>query len=209
MTAKDLYEEYWRRESPPPLADPLAPTRRRILWSLTGDDGAGRRLLDCGSGDGGLVGEAAARGFEAVGLEIAEGALERARAAYPDARFVRHAIEDRPWPVAPASFDYVVSFEVIEHLLRPADLLAGAYDALKPGGHLALTTPYHGLLKNLAIAVLAFDRHYDVEGDHIRFFSDRALERLLVENGFVVERKIHFGRFRGLWAGVFVWARKR
>jgi hypothetical protein len=31
----------------------------------------------------------------------------------------------------------------------------------------------------------------------------------LHSNGFVVERIRHFGRFAPLWAGVFVWARKR
>ena len=42
--------------------------------------------------------------------------------------------------------------------------------AQRHGGGLALTTPYHGRIKNFAVAALAFDRHFDVEGDHVRFF---------------------------------------
>ena len=79
---------------------------------------------------------------------------------------------------------------------------------MRDGGGLALTTPYHGRLKNLAIAAVGFDRHFAVEGDHVRFFSDRSLRRLLEETGFDVVRVEHFGRVRWLWAGAFVWAVK-
>jgi len=103
----------------------------------------------------------------------------------------------------------VVAFEVLEHLLRPGALIEGAREALRPGGHVALSTPYHGVSKNVVLSLVAFDRHFAPEGDHIRFFTDGALERLLNANGFAVERIRHFGRFAPLWAGVFLWARKR
>ena len=76
------------------------------------------------------------------------------------------------------------------------------------GGYLALTTPYHGLLKNLALATFAFEQHFDVTGGHIRFFTDRALRQLLRTEGFEVLDLLHYGRAPLLWAGVFVWARK-
>ena len=41
------------------------------------------------------------------------------------------------------------------------------------GGAFFLSTPYHGLVKNLALAAFRFDRHFAVDGDHIRFFTDR------------------------------------
>ena len=202
------YDAYWSEADPPPVRDPLAPRRRELLWSLVAPR-PGQRLLDAGAGDGTLVAEAARRGLDAVGLEVSERAVERARQTHPEIELIPHSVEDRPWPVPAESFDVVVSFEVIEHLLEPAALLAGARDALRPGGKLALSTPYHGLLKNLAIALVAFERHYDVEGEHVRFFSDAALGRLLAREGFAVERVAHLGRVRGLWANTFVWARKR
>jgi hypothetical protein len=48
-----------------------------------------------------------------------------------------------------------------------------------------------------------------VEGPHVRFFSDKALRKLLAEAGFEVETILHFGRFRPVWENSFIWARKR
>jgi SAM-dependent methyltransferase len=207
---KAYYERYWSRDAPPPIADPLAATRLKILWSLINATRSGSLLLlDCGSGHGSLVGELRNRGIDAVGIEISEAAVAYARATHPGATFLCHSLEERPWPVQQRSFDYATSFEVIEHLLRPAELVAGAFEALRPGGYLAITTPYHGTLKNLALALANFERHFDVRGDHIRFFTDRSLRDIVEEAGFVVEKTMHFGRLPLLWAGVFVWARKR
>jgi 2-polyprenyl-6-hydroxyphenyl methylase/3-demethylubiquinone-9 3-methyltransferase len=208
------YDEYWRREAPPPCDDPLAGTRLTLLREelqrlRSKTEASSLRVLEAGCGAGGLVAALADDGHEAVGMDVSEAAVRLAGERHPAHTFIRHSVEEVPWPTKAESFDAVVAFEVIEHLLRPRRLLAGANTALAPGGHVALTTPYHGLLKNLALAAAAFDRHFAVEGDHIRFFSDRALRRLLGETGFEVERLRHFGRAPGLWAGVFVWARKR
>jgi 2-polyprenyl-3-methyl-5-hydroxy-6-metoxy-1,4-benzoquinol methylase len=202
-----VYDGYWTREYLPPLRDQLTPTRRRILWSLM-DATRGRVLLDCGSGDGALVAEARQRGWESTGIDVAPVAIRRARRAHPDCQFREHSIEVRPWPIPPGSVDYVVSFEVIEHLVLPQEFVSGAFECLRSGGHVALTTPYHGLLKNLAIALTGFESHFDVAGDHLRFFTDRSLRRILEGAGFEIERLFHFGRIWGLWAGTFVWARK-
>jgi 2-polyprenyl-3-methyl-5-hydroxy-6-metoxy-1,4-benzoquinol methylase len=207
-SVKDYYEEYWRRDEPSPLRDPLAATRLRLLEDVIAAEGL-QRALDVGCGSGGLVAALRARGLDAVGMDVAGAALERAGAEHPELSLLEHSAEDVPWPVDRASFDLVTSFEVIEHLLRPRRLLEGAAAALRPGGLLAVTTPYHGLLKNVALAVTGFDRHFAVEGDHVRFFSDRALHRLFASAGFSVEQVRHFGRVPGLWAGVFVVGRLR
>jgi 2-polyprenyl-3-methyl-5-hydroxy-6-metoxy-1,4-benzoquinol methylase len=193
---------------PSPLSDPLTPTRLRILREELARTPA-RRVVDVGCGTGAVVAVLAADGLDASGIDISPSAIEVASRTHPECSFTSHSVEDLPWPVEDGSVDAVVAFEVIEHLLRPRRLLEGAWAALRPGGHLAVTTPYHGLVKNLAVALLAFERHFAVEGDHIRFFTDRRLRRLLEETGFHLERVAHFGRCPGRWAGVFVWARKR
>lgn len=206
--AESYYEEYWNRPDPPPVGDPLAPRRLEILLGLLRSVGA-RRVLDAGSGTGDLVAALSAEGFDAVGMEVSATAVERAATAHPGCEFVRHSVEELPWRVEAGSFDAVVSFEVVEHLLRPRSLFEGAREALTSRGRLAVSTPYHGLVKSVAVSALRFDEHFAVEGDHIRFFSDRALQQLAGETGFEVERIHHLGRAWPVWANSLLWARRR
>lgn len=201
------YDEYWTRDQLAVANDRHAVLRLRLLRALLPTKRP-LKVLDAGAGLGHVVGALHAAGVDATGMDISGEAVEMAARLQPLSRFTRHSVEELPWPFEPSSVDVVVSFEVIEHLLRPRQLLLGAHHVLKPGGHLALTTPYHGRLKNLALAMLSFDRHFAVEGDHIRFFTDATLRRLLAETGFESVRMTHFGRIPRLSAGVFVWARK-
>jgi 2-polyprenyl-3-methyl-5-hydroxy-6-metoxy-1,4-benzoquinol methylase len=99
-------------------------------------------------------------------------------------------------------FDFVVSTEVIEHLYDPHAYMRGAFQALKPGGRFVCTTPYHGYLKNLALAVGGqWDAHADPlwNGGHIKLFSRQTLSQVFDEAGF---RNIAFqgiGRLPYLW----------
>jgi len=201
------YEEYWARDRPPPVGDPLAPVRLAKLVQLAGPL-PGARVVESGCGLGSTAAALAAAGAEVVAIDVSEHVLRRARERSPEVTFVAHSAERTPWPIEPASFDLAVSFEVVEHLLEPRKLVAGAYSALRSGGRLALTTPYHGRTKNIALAAFAFDRHFAVDGDHIRFFSDRALRGLLEDAGFVDVELFHYGRRWPVWAGVLGWARK-
>lgn len=164
--------------------------------------------MDCGSGHGDLVTAAARRGFIATGLEISEAAVVLAQRRHPASSFVCHSLEDVPWPIEQQGFDIVSSFEVIEHLIRPRRLLQGAFDALRSGGYVAITTPYHGLIKNLVVSAIGFERHFAAEGPHIRFFTDASLGRLASEVGFRNVAFFHYGRIPPVWSGVFMWARK-
>ena len=206
MSAKDYYEEYWTRTRLSPDTDPYASTRLALLRArLRG----GETVLDAGTGEGHVLAALAAAGHPVLGLELAERAAEQTRARVPDADVRVQSAESLPWPFERESVDVVVSFEVIEHLLQPRRLLEGAHAVLRPGGRLALTTPFHGLVKNVVLAAVAFDRHFAVEGDHIRFFSEGALRRLLAETGFEVEDVVRYGRVPLLRAGMFAWARRR
>ncbi len=101
------------------------------------------------------------------------------------------------------------AFKVIENPIRPRRSIEGARAALRLARGLALTTPYDGLIENLALALVAYDQHYDGEGDHVRFFTDAALRRLPEGSGFVVNRISHYGRKPLLWERVSLWAVKR
>jgi len=49
-------------------------------------------------------------------------------------------------PFGPATFDTVLSTQVLEHVPRPQDLVREAWRVLKPGGHFVLTAPQTNFL---------------------------------------------------------------
>jgi hypothetical protein len=79
---------------------------------------------------------------------------------------------------------------------------------LTAGGLLFLSTPYHGLVKNFAVALFGFERHFDPVGPHIRFFTRRSLARALADAGLRVEGFRGLGRTWPVWMNMVVWARK-
>jgi ubiquinone/menaquinone biosynthesis C-methylase UbiE len=89
-------------------------------------------------------------------------------------------------PFDDASFDFIWCSEVLEHLFSPLAALKEIRRVLKPGGQFRCTVPYHGLLKNLGIALFAFERHYDPEYPHIRFFTKKSLKALVQRAGLNV-----------------------
>ena len=81
-----------------------------------------------------------------------------------------------------AAADVVVSFEVIEHLFDPADLVRQAARVLKPGGLLVLSCP-NGL--GFDICMLGAGSQA-VDAEHVNLFNPQSLSRLLQAQGFAV-----------------------
>lgn len=173
-----------------------------------------RTICDLGCGGGYLASRLAARSFEVTGVDASEVLLASA-AKHPGSdnlTYIRGVIGELPQFALAGRFDLVVSSDVIEHLLLPAQLVRDAHWLLRPGGRLVVGTPYHGYLKNLAIGVLGkWDSHHHVhfDGGHIKFFSVRTLGAMLAREGFEVERMHYFGRVPGLWKNMIVVARRR
>ena len=204
--AKEYYEQYWAPGTEaPPDTDPL--TEDRITMFLRYSETRRGTLLDAGCGGGRAMALLAAAGYRVTGIDISLAALERAHAHTSGAGVVAGAI-DSSLPFADESFDAVLSCEVIEHLVDVPRALSEMRRVLRPGGRLFLSTPYHGRLKNLALALHGFDRHFDPTGPHIRFFSLRSLTHLLDRNGFRVTKTFCLGRFWPLWMNMLVWAEK-
>ena len=75
-------------------------------------------------------------------------------------------------------------------------------------GWFILTTPYHGLVKNVLLDVLNYSGHYDPFGQHIRFFDRKGLTTSLERYGFTPQGVTGYGRAWPLWKSFFVVARK-
>lgn len=143
------------------------------------------RVLDVGCGAGEITSEIARAGFDVVGIDVAEEPLRRARARDPQLD-VRLVATDGEWPLADASFDAVWAGETLEHVLDTAAWLTQVRRVLRSGGTLVLSTPAHGRLRVLALALSArrFDEYFDPRSDHVRFYTRRTLARLLADFGF-------------------------
>lgn len=163
---------------------------------------SGQRILDLGCGNGSLTHTIAQQGYDIVGIEASSQGIAVARQNFPACRFMQARIADLPTPEFQNAFDIVISVEVIEHLLYPRELVRVARQCLKPGGTLILTTPYHGYLKNVMLAVSGkMDQHFTSlwDGGHIKFFSVASLRKLLEEENFTNLSFKFAGRVPYLW----------
>jgi 2-polyprenyl-3-methyl-5-hydroxy-6-metoxy-1,4-benzoquinol methylase len=174
------------------------------LFELGGDlIHRGARVLDVGCGNGFTAGALLAQGCSVVGIDPSASGVELARKNYPQGRFeILDASEDLLATLSCDPFDLVISTEVIEHLYSPRSYIRGCFEALRPGGRFICTTPYHGYLKNVLIAVAGMnDAHANPlwDGGHIKQWSRRTLSQLLAEAGFINLRFRGAGRVPWLW----------
>lgn len=125
--------------------------------------------------------------------------------------FHQLGVDDDPAAVCNGSFDVANATEVIEHLVRPRNLPRFAKRLLRSGGHLIISTPYHGYIKNLVLALTnKWDAHLNPfwESGHIKFWSRNTLSRLLNETGFGKIRFIGAGRLPFVWKSMILIAQK-
>lgn len=168
-----------------------------------------KSICDLGCGNGHIAGRLASLGYEVTGIDASRSGIRIAQRTYPQVKFVEALINREL--TGRQSFDLVISSDVIEHLYRPSDLLEAAGMLLKTGGHLLLGTPYHGYLKNLALAVTGrMDAHFSAlhDGGHIKFFSVKTLSQLLTSHSFEDLSFTYYGRAPWLWKNMICHARK-
>jgi 2-polyprenyl-3-methyl-5-hydroxy-6-metoxy-1,4-benzoquinol methylase len=89
------------------------------------------RLLDFGSGSGVFVRIALDAGWDAVGIEHSQSAIDRAKVFY-DVNLKKE--------IPYGDFDVITLWDVIEHLKNPIEILSMLRDRLAPGGVIFLTT---------------------------------------------------------------------
>jgi ubiquinone/menaquinone biosynthesis C-methylase UbiE len=165
------YEDLWQR-LPPDLQPPDWKLRRDFLLGSVGE---GDRALDLGCGAGDFTAVMAQAGAHALGVDVAEAALARARTRHPELEF-RLAPIDGPLPLEDNSFELVWSSEVIEHVADTARWLSEVRRVLKPGARLRLTTPSHGRAQ---VAMQGIERFSEPLGDHLHLYTRRSLTELL------------------------------
>lgn len=170
------------------------------------------RILDVGCGNGYWAARLSGSQHRIVGIDASAERIENARREVANARFERLEIgPDLLAALDEEPFDLVISTEVVEHLFQPRVWAAACFAALRPGGRLVCSTPYHGYLKNLVIAASGhWDRHHHSlrAVGHIKFFSRRTGTRLLADAGFEQIRFRGAGRVPYLWKSMVLAARR-
>jgi 2-polyprenyl-3-methyl-5-hydroxy-6-metoxy-1,4-benzoquinol methylase len=169
------------------------------------------RVLEPGCGNGNLAARLAAQGFVMAGFDSSRSGIAQARQAFPSIRFEIASVYDDLRAVFGETFDACVCVEVIEHLYDPRTFLGRILEVLRPGGWLVVTTPYHGYVKNLALALTGkMDAHFTAlwDGGHIKFWSRPTLTRLVEESGFRAHSFEGAGRLPLLWKSMILTARK-
>lgn len=142
------------------------------------------RVLEFGAGTGTLIGKllAADLGFALTGADL----LSRPAAIPAEIDWIQADL-NAPLPCPDASFDAIISTEVIEHLENPRAAFREFSRLVRPGGRLLLTTPNQESIRSLASLI--------VRGHHVAFLDEsypahltallrRDLERLCQESGF-------------------------
>lgn len=152
---------------------------------LTRHLSAGGRVLDVGCGRGVVASPLAAAGYSVTGVEISRDAVGGI-----DPRVevvVAGSLEEAP--LATESFDLVVIWHVLEHVVDPAATLQAAHRVLKPGGKLVVAVPNYSSWQSRLFGSAWF--HLDPPR-HLYHFSAAGLRMLLEKCGFEVQQSHHF-----------------
>ncbi len=160
----------------------------RVLGELEAVLPGRGRLLDFGCGPCYFLERAAARGWDAHGVELAGWSREAARVRNVTERLHVGLLADQQFP--DGHFDVVYSSQVLEHLARPKADLRELWRVLRPGGVLYLNVPnYH----RLPVMFHMDDFVLDMPMAHVNYFTPRSLGRLAEECGFRVLRVTTYG----------------
>lgn len=186
-----------------------------IVANILSDVSSGARVMDIGCGNGSFISLFRDRGWKLYGTDFSSAGIQIATKHFPEIIFVLADATRTPMPEVfqeqQGCFDAIISTEMIEHLYAPRGMLRNAYTLLKPGGKLVVSTPYHGYLKNLFLAIAGkFDKHFNSNRDHghIKFWSRRTFLALLSECGFTQCKFYGAGRVSWLWKSMVFSATK-
>jgi 2-polyprenyl-3-methyl-5-hydroxy-6-metoxy-1,4-benzoquinol methylase len=97
---------------------------------------------------------------------------------------------NQPLPASvPRDFARIVAADVLEHVAEPQDLLRDLRDHLAPGGEILVSIPSisHWYPRaRIASGRFDYDQRGPLDRGHLRFFTQRTMERMFAECGLAV-----------------------
>jgi SAM-dependent methyltransferase len=155
----------------------------------------GDKLLDAGTGFGRHAFEAARRGAQVIALDYAQQEVETTRATFA-AMYQAGELDPNSFtgvvrgdatrlPFADATFDCIVTSEVLEHIDDDVSALNELVRVLRPGGVLAATVP--SWFPERINWALSDEYHAPfVKGGHVRIYRSSQLRAKIKNAGLVV-----------------------
>jgi SAM-dependent methyltransferase len=136
------------------------------------------RLLEVGCGAGFFLKSAQRAGWDVEGIELSQYASAFAidRLQLPIRREPAESSS-----IAPESCAVAAMFDVIEHLFDPRSVLSAIARALAPQGMLVISTPN---IESISSYLLGIDWAVLSPLEHVYYFSEDSLRRLLEATGF-------------------------
>jgi SAM-dependent methyltransferase len=142
--------------------------------------------LGCGAGDNARLLRAQGWGVDGVTFspqeaQVAQGVCRR---------IWTHNLEQGLPPDCQAAYDLILCSHILEHLAQPAHLLQQLHACLKPSGVLVVALPNLMHYRTRLPLMLGRFEYTDMgvmDRTHLRWFTFVSGQRLLRENGFVLE----------------------
>jgi 2-polyprenyl-3-methyl-5-hydroxy-6-metoxy-1,4-benzoquinol methylase len=186
-------DDYWETHWPEALQrDPArireAVDSQRPEVRLVVEFGGKGRLLEVGSGTGGLLAAARDEGFEPWGIETSAAAVKHSREVYSLDIVFHGSIPDVR--LEPGSFDTLIAWHVIEHVVDLDAFVASMRSLLKQGGLLWIGTENYRnsthYLDRLISAARGRPAPFSTASEHTMVFNRRTLSDALERRGFEV-----------------------
>jgi SAM-dependent methyltransferase len=152
---------------------------RELLRAILTYTPARGTLLEIGCSHGAFLLQARAAGWDVTGVELSEEASANARAL--GLKVLMGTLEQNDSSLG--TFDCIVAWYVIEHIVDVHSFIDTIKPHLKPGGLLALRTA-----NARALSAITIPQYWQWIGApaHIRLFSATGMKMLLTRHGFTV-----------------------
>jgi SAM-dependent methyltransferase len=118
------------------------------------------------------------RSYKGIELDHTTKNVSEQNVKHPTVEFIEGSGLDLPF--LDQTFDTCVTYDVIEHIPKGTEdkFFSEIYRVLRPGGMLYLSTPNHHILSTYTDPAFFIQKH--------RHYSEKKLERLVIEAGFKI-----------------------
>ena len=134
------------------------------------------RWLDVGTSTGNLVKALIERGVQAEGIELSQTAVHAAQREGLPVRAMM--LSDLPQQHV---YDCITAYDLIEHVLDPAEFIRDVLLRLKVGGHLIMSLPNLAVLQRY---LMGSRWYFYIPEEHLHYFTPKTMRRFLTGFGF-------------------------